>query len=145
MMANDGYQTTSNGTSGAERAIGRSSRHMSFIASFLISLCLAISTAIANDVEREQNAPARVHQGNGGGFYAANTEQEKSLDAIFKFMYRKPEGFYFIIKAPWRDKSKDTTFFSFFSSKLQKSWEDEEARLVKLACDGEYIDGIFAV
>jgi hypothetical protein len=123
-------------------AIGRSSHHMNFIVSFLISLCLTANVAIANDKNnaRGQNAPAHVDS-HSDEFHKPATKAEEMIDYLLTVTSRKPDFFAYITNKPWRNKAKGKGFSVFFSQKLQKNWINEEIRLLNLWCDGKYIEG----
>ncbi len=118
------------------------SRHMRFIASFLISLCLTANAAIADDKAkaRELNALARA-QGDISEFHAPQTEAEKKLNFIITTTDKIIDFVLFTVNRPGRDRSDDNFLLPLFSKTLRSTWIKEERELVKEECGGKYIDG----
>jgi hypothetical protein len=118
------------------------SRHMRFIASFLISLCLMANAAIADDKAkaRELNALARA-QGDISEFHAPQTEAEKKLNFILTATGNMIGFTWFAVDDPDRDRINDRLLLPLFSKDLRNSWIKSGKEALKEKCDGEYIEG----
>lgn len=74
-------------------------------------------------------------------FHAANTQAEKTLDAIIKQSETDENMIEYILNRPGYDPSKDNGYSHLFTPALLKAWTDKEANLLRQDCGGKYIDG----
>jgi hypothetical protein len=76
-------------------------------------------------------------------FHPAMSDAEHTLAEIIGISDADRTGslYAFAIQAPWRDRSKDAFFTSYFSYPLRRAWHSAEVEMVKHTCGGHYITG----
>lgn len=116
----------------------QSNRRTKYIAASLSVTAILLTTpadaADTNQLEQGRNAPVQA-------FHVASTEAERTLDAILALRDDNGSLYEFLTNREGGRENHYKIFFPYFTSELLNSISAAEKKLVKLNCNGKYIDG----